>query len=108
MNANDRLREGQRLKIVSNPITRRYGVRAGGPYRAKGDDAIWPGEIGVVTRVPYTAHDGSLMAHWSVEFDRGRRVTLTVPEGQEYHTATEACFLLDSDAEPFRRLKETR
>lgn len=108
MTTSDRLREGDQIKIVSDPITRKYGISCGNPYGSPQDRVVWPGEVGVVTRTPYTAHNGEPMAAWHVVFPRGRRVGLTVPEGEDYDTAREGCFLLASEAEPFRRVPTRR
>jgi hypothetical protein len=108
VNTDDRLRAGDQVKIVSDQITRKYGIGCGNPYGSPQDRVVWPGEVGVVTRTPYTAHNGEPMAAWHVVFPRGRRVALTVPEGQGYADATEARFLLASDADPFRRVPARR
>lgn len=97
------LREGDRVRVVHSPITRKYGVGVHGGS-GRGDSVAWPGEVGVVTRWPYTAHDNTPMAHWCIVFDRNRRVTLHTV-GEDYAGATAATFYTDREAEAFRRAK---
>lgn len=100
----DRLKEGQRVRIVHNPITRKYGVRVSGPFASPGDDVAWPGEIGTVVRMPYTASNGEQMAAWFIEFERARRFTLGI-DGDNYFGAQYAVFYTDREADYFRRAK---
>lgn len=72
MKITDRLKDGDRVRIVANPETRKYGVRCSNHWNAN-DRSIWPGEVGVVLREPYTAHNGEPMAAWCIEFSRGWR-----------------------------------
>ena len=66
------MREGERYRVKHTPILRQYGVRTRGAWQAKGDDRAWPGEVGVVVRRTWTAHDGSAMSGLWLQFERGR------------------------------------
>ena len=68
------MKPGERYRVKSTPILRRYGVRTGGSWQAKGDDRAWPGDVGIVVERRWTAHDGSTCSDLRLEFDRGRSV----------------------------------
>ena len=74
------IKAGDQFKVKSTPITRKYGVSVGGPWRAKGDDVAWPGEIGVVERSEWKGGDHDMHGYWLV-FSRGRRVAM---EGRDH------------------------
>lgn len=83
-------KHGDRLQLKRNDLTSRgIGVcNSSSPT----DFIVSAGEIGAVTRTPYTAHDGSPMASWTLEFTRGRRIPLKTPEGVGYAEAEVAGF----------------
>lgn len=99
MTSQDNLRDGDRIRVKTNPGTRRYGVRCYSRI-SPADDHLAPGEVGTVRRGSYKCHSGEMVGHWVVEFDRGRTVTLSC-EDASAETDT-ARFLLDSDAEDFQ------
>jgi hypothetical protein len=71
---------GDQFKIKATPITRKYGVSVGGAWRAKGDDAAWPGEIGTVERSEWQGGNHTMHAYWLV-FSRGRQIAM---EGRDH------------------------
>lgn len=88
---------GDKLRLKRTPL---------GPIRASNrlsthDTYVSPGEIGTVTRTPYTTHDGTPMASWSLEFDRGRRIGMTVPDGAGYAESRVGCFYDYEDRDKF-------
>ncbi len=65
------MKAGERYRVKSTQITRRYGVRVRGG--ARGDDCAWPGEVGTVVERRWTAATtGEAMSGLWLEFPRGR------------------------------------
>lgn len=91
------LRDGDRIRVKSDPYTRRYGVRCYSRI-SPADDHLTAGEVGTVHRSAYKCHTGEMVGHWIVEFLRGRIVTLSCDADPEAVTAR---FLLDSECGDF-------
>src|ERR1043165_6291775 len=99
------LREGDRITLKATPWNRKRGYIVHNHY-APNDCYIRPGEVGVVTRTTYRAHNGEDMATWRVEFERGRGFALKMPACEtaaDYVNAKSAEFY--RDAEEFKRVK---
>lgn len=95
------LRDGDRIRVKTNPYTRRYGVRCHSRI-SPSDDHLAAGEIGTVRRGSYKCHTGEMVGHWVVEFDRGRSVALTCDADPDAETAR---FLLDSECWEFDKVR---
>lgn len=59
------------LKVKSNDITRRYGVRVSNPWGNASDNTAWPGDVGMVVKVEGNGWDGIRL-----DFTRGRSLSL--------------------------------
>jgi len=73
---------GQRWKVKSNPITRKYGVRARGSNEM--DCKAWPGEIGTIEERTWGGkyEDGTEWVNsgmW-INFERGRSTNVDIVE----------------------------
>jgi len=62
---------GDRFKVVSNELTKRYGY-AVFLVASDSDSRAWPGEIGTIAKREWIAIDGSANSGLWLEFSRGR------------------------------------
>lgn len=70
------MKPGDRYRVKSTPITRRYGVRTHGAFQAPADCKAWPGDVGIVTERTRTTTDGHVCTSLHLAFDRGRCISL--------------------------------
>lgn len=86
---------GDQLRVKRNP----HGIACSN--RRVHDYIVSTGEIGTVTRTPYTAHDGTPMASWSLDFSRDRSIGMLVPDGNGYAESTVAMFYSEDQERMF-------
>lgn len=82
----NKLKDGDKIRLLYKSWLRRYGVRVGNRIDGfMGSDCIvWPGEIGVIEYREWTAHSGEPMSRVSVEFSRGRHTWLDMLAPDEW------------------------
>lgn len=102
MRAQDAIRENDCIKIKSNPYTRQHGIRCHNRLSAN-DNHLAAREIGTVKRSSYKCHSGEMVGHWTIEFSRGRTVSLSC----DFAESDTAHFLLDSDADDFMAVRRS-
>ncbi|MCF1193572.1 hypothetical protein LRR18_18455, partial [Mangrovimonas sp. AS39] len=71
---NKTVQVGDRFKVKATPHLRKWGVRVHRWDNSSSDNRAWPGEIGVVERTDYTAHNGEPMTCYHLVFERDRRL----------------------------------
>lgn len=82
-------RVGDRVRVKSTVITRKYGIRVHVPHWGnKHDDHAWPGEVGTVVEFKGGPAGDQWTGH-RIEFDRGRTFLLsTTPDDRpEFYSA---------------------
>lgn len=66
------MKPGDRYRVKSTAVLRRYGIRTYGTFQAKGDDHVWPGDSGTVVERRWTPGSGPPSSGLWLEFSRGR------------------------------------